>query len=46
MKPPNPTKLQWEFNSELLKKIDEAYNDGLAKIQVDQRFKNDILLFI
>jgi hypothetical protein len=35
MKPPNPTKLQWEFNSELVQKIDESYNDALkiAKVQ-------------
>jgi hypothetical protein len=34
MKPPNPKKLQWEFNSELVKKIDEAYNDALKIAKV------------
>lgn len=34
MKPPNPTKLEWEFNSDLVKSIDEAYSDGLKVVAV------------
>lgn len=34
MKPPNPVRLEWEFNSELVNAIDEAYNDGLKIIDV------------
>lgn len=34
MKPPNPSKLNWEFNSELEKTIDEAYKDALKVVEV------------
>lgn len=38
MKPPNPTRLSWEFTSELVKSIDEAYNDGLKILKVKKSF--------
>lgn len=34
MQPPEPIKLFWDFGDELLKIIDEAYQDGLKVIQV------------
>lgn len=34
MKPPNPARLEWEFNSELVNTIDEAYNDALKVVDV------------
>lgn len=34
MKPPLPTRLQWEFSSELVRNIDEAYSDGLKLVNV------------
>ena len=34
MKPPNPVRLQWVFSSQLMKRIDEAYNDALKITQV------------
>lgn len=34
MKPPVPTRLQWEFKEELVKNIDQAYQDALKIVQV------------
>jgi hypothetical protein len=36
MKPPIPTRLQWEFSDELVKTIDEAYSDGVKVINVSK----------
>jgi hypothetical protein len=33
-KPPNPTRLKFEFSEELVKTIDQAYQDGLKVINV------------
>lgn len=37
MKPPVPKRLQWEFKEELVKNIDEAYQDALKIVQVKDR---------
>lgn len=34
IKPPAPTRLQWEFKEELVKNIDQAYQDALKIVQV------------
>ena len=34
MKPPNPIRLQWDFSSKLVERIDEAYKDGLKITEV------------
>jgi hypothetical protein len=34
LQPPAPTRLQWEFKEELVKNIDEAYQDALKIVQV------------
>lgn len=33
-KPPMPTRIQFEFSSELVKTIDEAYSDGVKLVNV------------
>lgn len=37
IKPPAPTRLQWEFKEELVKNIDEAYQDALKIVQVAKK---------
>lgn len=37
MKPPVPTRIQWEFSSQMLATIDEAYNDGLQVVTVSRK---------
>lgn len=34
MKPPAPTRMIWEFDDQLEKTIDEAYNDALKVVAV------------
>lgn len=36
VKPPTPTRLKWSFDDELLKTIDNAYNDALKLAAVSQ----------
>lgn len=36
MQPPEPIKLSWEINNDLLKIIDEAYRDGLKLTEVSK----------
>ena len=36
MKPPNPARLEWDFSSKLVEKIDEAYKDGMKMTEVNR----------
>lgn len=36
--PPTPTRIQWSFNEDLLKTIDDAYNDALKLAAVSKNF--------
>lgn len=38
MKPPLPTRLDWEFSDLLVKTIDEAYADALNIVNVSRIF--------
>lgn len=39
IEPPTPTRLQWNFNDELVKTIDNAYNDALKLAAVSNPCK-------